>query len=71
MHWNYEGIVKGIEAYNNGRQTHNRHLHVWRWEYCMYKYIGKNWTTLVQDRDTWNSKVQVAKYVATKGNKSL
>ena len=71
MHWNYEGIVKGIEAYNGGRQCHNRHLHVWRWEYYMYKHIGKNWTSLVQDRDTWNSKVQVAKYIATKGNRDL
>ena len=32
MHWNYEGIVTGIEAYNKGRQCHNRHLHVWKWE---------------------------------------
>ena len=41
LHSNYEGIVTGIEAHNRGRQCHNRHLHVWRWEYYMYKYIGK------------------------------
>ena len=70
MHWSYEGIVNGIEAYNNGRQIHNRHIHVWRWEYYMYKYIGKNWVTLVQDREAWSLKVQGAKFIATKGNRS-
>ena len=34
-HWNYEETVGNIEAYNQGRQGHNRHLHVWRWEYYM------------------------------------
>ena len=44
---------------------------MWRWEYYMYKYIGKEWTTLVLDRDAWKSKIQVAKMVATRGNRSL
>ena len=67
MHWNYEGIVKGIEAHNKGKQCHNRHLHVWRWEYNMYRFVGRDWTSYVMDREVWREKVGAAKFKATKG----
>ena len=60
-----------IENQNNGRQCHNRHLHVWRWEYNMYRFIGLTWRGLAYDRDAWKEKVYVAKFKATKGNITL
>jgi hypothetical protein len=70
-HWSYRGIVDGIEAHNKGRQGHNRNLHIWRWEYYMYKFLGTDWITGAFDRENWNKNVQEAKYRATKGNTSL
>jgi hypothetical protein len=66
-HWDYNMIVSKIEAHNNGRQLHNRHVHVWRWEYVMYKFIGIDWQEFAQDRDVYKDKVFFAKYEATKG----
>ena len=71
QHWDYGMIVKKIENQNKCRQGHNRHLHVWRWEYYIYKLIGLKWRDLAYDRETWKEKVHVAKFKATKGNESL
>ncbi len=37
----------------------------------MYKYLCTSWTTGAFDRDNWSKRVQKAKYIATKGHKSL
>jgi hypothetical protein len=66
-HWDYGLIVSKIERHHHGKQCHNRHLHVWRWEYNMYKLIGVDWQDTAQDRDDYKDKVFFAKYQATKG----
>ena len=63
--------LTGLRRTVKGRQGHNRHLHVWRWGYYMYKHIGKKRTTLVLDRESWKNKIQLAKRMATKGNRNL
>ncbi len=66
-HWDYGMIVSKIENQNHGKQCHNRYLHIWRWEYNMYRYIGFKWQDTAQDRDEFKEQVYVAKYKATKG----
>ena len=39
-HWNYNAI-RHVADQHAGRQNHGRHLHIWRWEYYMYKQPGK------------------------------
>ena len=51
-HWNYEAI-RHIANQNGGKQNHGRKIHIWRWEYYMYKYINPNWFTQAQDREVW------------------
>ncbi len=71
-HWDYGLIVSKIELHHHGRQCHNRHLHIWRWEYNMYRFIGLKWRGLAYGRDAWKEKkVYVAQFKATKGNISL
>ncbi len=64
-------VVRSIEKHSSGRQCHNRHIHVWRREYNMYRIIGLKWRGLVYDRDAWKDKVYVTKFKATEGNISL
>ena len=66
-HWDYGLIVSKIEYHHHGKQCHNRYLHIWRWEYYMYRFIGLKWQDVAQNRDEWKEKVYVAKYKATKG----
>ena len=40
-------------------------------KYNMYKYVGKNWTSIVMDREVWKAEVEAAKFAATKGARSL
>ncbi len=56
-HWDYGSIVSKIERHHHGKQCHNRHLHVWRWEYNMYKFIGAGWQDTAQHRDEYKDKV--------------
>jgi hypothetical protein len=66
-HLDYGLIVSKIEYDHHGKQCHNRHLHIWRWEYNMYKHIGLKWQDIAQDRDEYKNKVCVAKFLATRG----
>ena len=51
-HWSYDSI-KHIADQSGGKQFHGRHLHVWRWEYYMYKLISRDWLRAAYDRDEW------------------
>jgi hypothetical protein len=62
-------IVSKIERHHNGRQLHNRHVHVWRWEYNMYKFIGVDWQDTAQDRDVYRDKVFFRKISGHKGGR--
>ena len=60
-------IVTRIGNQGKGRQLHNRQLHIWRWEYVLYRFIGINWQDMSLNREDWKNKVGEAKYKATKG----
>ena len=59
-HWNYEA-VRHVANQNGGKQNHGRHIHIWRWEYYMYKYINPTWFSLAQDREVWRAHTFSAK----------
>ena len=71
QHWDYGMIARKIAGQSNGWQCHNKHLHVWRWEYNMYRFTGLKWRGLAYDRDAWKEKVYRAKFKATKGDISF
>ena len=60
-HWNYAFIMNTISDSNGGRQLHGRHLHVWRWESYLYKFMGRSWYSVVHDREEWGKLVSEAK----------
>ena len=62
-------IITRIANQNKGRQLHNRKIHIWRWEYILYRHFGIKWQETALNREGWKSKVEVAKYKATKGIK--
>ena len=44
-------MVTRLGNHNKGRQLHNRHLHAWRWEYNLYRFIGINWQDMALNRE--------------------
>jgi hypothetical protein len=62
-HWDYGLILSKIERHHHGKQCHNRYLHIWRWEYNMYKFIGVEWQDTAQDRDDYKDKVFFSKNI--------
>ena len=50
---------------NGGRQNHGRKIHIWRWEYYMYKYINPNWFARAQNREVWKGEIHRAKQKIT------
>ena len=59
-HWKYEA-VRHVASQNGGKQNHGRHIHIWRWEYYMYKHINPTWFSLAQDREVWKAHTSSAK----------
>ncbi len=59
-HWNFAAI-KHVADENGGRQNHGRKIHIWRWEYYMYKYINPNWFAQAQNREVWKEEIHKAK----------
>ena len=60
-------IITRIADQNKGRQLHNRKIHIWRWEYILYKHFGIKWQDTALNREDWKNKVEIAKFKATKG----
>ncbi len=58
-HWNYNAI-RHVSDQHEGKQHHGFYIHVWRWEYYLYKYIGRTWYDDAQNRDTWKTCVNKA-----------
>ncbi len=58
-HWNYNAI-RHVSDQHEGKQHHGRYIHVWRWEYYLYKHIGRTWYDDAQNRDTWKTCVNKA-----------
>ena len=65
--WDYGMIITRIADQNKWRQLHNRKIHIWRWGYMLYRHFGIKWKETALNREDWKSKVEVAKYKATKG----
>ena len=58
--WNYNAI-RHVSDQHEGKQHHGMHLHMWRWEYYLYKHLGKSWHNEAPTRDTWKTCVNKAK----------
>ena len=51
--------IQNISKENGGSQLHGRRLHVWRWEWPVCKFFGKqSWQAAAQDKTSWNQQLE-------------
>ena len=59
-HWSYSETRHASDQHD-GRQHHGRHLHIWRWEYYLYKHLVNTWFYKALSRDGWKACVTETK----------